>query len=140
MPPWAWIARSMTRQAIDGAMTLMAAISVRAALLPTVSIIQAALRVSRRACSISQRDSAIHSWTTPCWAMGLPKASRSATRRTMAPNARSARPISRMQWWIRPGPRRPWAMRKPSPSSCSRLSAGTRTSSKVISMCPSGSS
>ena len=34
----------------------------------------------------------------------------------------------RMQWWIRPGPSRAWAIAKPSPSSPIRLLAGTRTS------------
>ena len=45
-----------------GAATLIAAISMRAWRLPTVSISQAAFSVSRRAISISIRDSAIQSW------------------------------------------------------------------------------
>lgn len=31
-------------------------------------------------------------------------------------------PISRMQWWMRPGPSRAWAMAKPPPSSPTRFS------------------
>src|SRR3954452_17699359 len=48
-------------------------------------------------------------------------------------NARRETPSQRMQWWMRPGPRRCWAIRKPAPSSPSRFSAGTRTSSYRIS-------
>ena len=33
-------------------------------------------------------------------------------------------PIARMQWWMRPGPRRAWAIAKPPPSSPSRFVAG----------------
>ena len=55
-PPKIWIARSTTASATRGATTLIAAISLRAPLAPTVSIIQAALSVSSRACSISIRD------------------------------------------------------------------------------------
>lgn len=47
--------------------------------------------------------------------------------------ARSAIPISRMQWWMRPGPSRAWAMAKPPPSSPTRFVAGTRTLSKTTS-------
>ena len=80
MAPNAWMARSTTRSATFGATTLMAAISVRAPLLPTVSISHAALSVSSRACSISMRLSAIHSRITPCSASGLPNATRLVTR------------------------------------------------------------
>ena len=55
----------MTFSATFGAATLIAAISVRACLLPTVSISHAAFSVSRRTISISMRDSAIQSWTLP---------------------------------------------------------------------------
>ena len=37
-PPWAWIAQSITFNAMFGATTLIIAISARAALLPAVSI------------------------------------------------------------------------------------------------------
>ena len=63
-----------------GATTLIIAISARAALLPTVSIMCAAFSVSSRACSISMRDSAIRSRVTPCSAIGLPNATRVLTR------------------------------------------------------------
>ena len=36
--------------------------------------------------------------------------------------------IERMQWWMRPGPRRAWAIAKPSPSPAMRFVAGTRQS------------
>ena len=68
--------RSITRRAMFGTITLMAEISIRAPLLPTVSISHAAFSVSRRACSISMRQSAIHSWITPCSASVLPKVTR----------------------------------------------------------------
>ena len=112
-PPWVWIARSTTSRAIRGATTLMAAISLRAPFAPTVSIIHAALRVSSRACSIAIRDSAIHCCTTPWRASGLPNATRSTERRHIRSSARSAMPIARMQWWMRPGPSRAWAIAKP---------------------------
>ena len=81
-----------------GATTLIMAISARAALLPTLSIMSAAFSVSRRACSISILESAISARIVPCSAIGLPKATRELTRRHMASSDRSATPISRMQW------------------------------------------
>ena len=59
-----------------GAATLIIAISLCAALLPTVSIIHAACSTSSRAWSISMRDSAMRSRVTPCSASGLPNATR----------------------------------------------------------------
>src|SRR5262245_49543709 len=135
--PCDWIARSMTRRATSGAATLIAEISMRAPLLPTVSISHAVLSTSRRTCSISIRLSAIHCWITPCSASGLPNAVRARTRRHISSSARSATPIARMQWWMRPGPSRDWAMAKPPPSSPSKWSTGTRTSRKTSSQCPS---
>ena len=123
-PPWAWMARSSTRSVAFGATTLIMAISARAALLPTVSIMCAAFRVRSRACSISIRESAIHSWITPCSASGLPNATRLLTRLHISSSARSATPIERMQWWMRPGPSRPCAMAKPLPSPQMMFSAG----------------
>ena len=75
-PPWAWMARSITRSAMLGATTLIIAISGAAALLPTVSIRCAAFSVSSRACSISMRESAMSARIVPCSASGLPKATR----------------------------------------------------------------
>ena len=54
-------------------------------------------------------------------------------------SARSATPIVRMQWWMRPGPSRAWAIMKPSPSPATRFAAGTRASVKVSSPWPSRS-
>ena len=45
-------------------------------------------------------------------------------------------PIARMQWWMRPGPSRAWAIAKPEPSSPSMFDAGTRTSSNTTSQWP----
>ena len=77
------------------------------------SIFQAACMVSSRAPSISIRDFAMKSWTNCFSASGPPKASRSIARVHMSSSARSAAPMARMQWWMRPGPRRAWAMAKP---------------------------
>ena len=92
------MAQSMMSQAILGATTLIMAISLRADLLPAVSIIQAALRVSRRAMSILQRASAIRSCVTPCADTSLPNAVRLDALRHINSKARSAKPIRRMQW------------------------------------------
>ena len=56
-----------------GATTLIMAISARASLLPTVSIMWAAFMVSSRACSISIREVAISARMVPCSAKGFPK-------------------------------------------------------------------
>src|SRR5438309_1695798 len=97
------MARSVTAVSSRAATTLMAEISVRAALLPSVSISQAALRQSSRACSISSRDSAAQPPMTPWLASGPPKAWRVSARSTMSSRVRSALPIRRMQCWVRPG-------------------------------------
>ena len=125
--PWTWMARSITLSAMFGMATLMPEISVAADLLPTVSMRWAVRSTYSRAMSISMRDSAIQSWMSPFWATRVPKVDRCSERSTMYSRARSATPIARMQWWMRPGPRRAWEMAKPPPSSPSRLSAGTRT-------------
>jgi hypothetical protein len=78
-------------------MTLMAAISVRAPFAPTVSISQAVFRVSRRACSMDIRDSAMCACTVPCWAIGLPNATRDTARLHISSSARSDIPMARMQ-------------------------------------------
>ena len=80
-----------------GAATLIIAISARAALLPTVSIMCAAFSVSSRACSIMMRDSAMRSRVTVCSAIGLPKATRARARMHIFSSVRSASPIRRMQ-------------------------------------------
>src|SRR6202022_196894 len=63
--PCTWMARSMTSQATCGATALICDTSRCAALLPCWSIVQAAFSHSRRAWSISLRDLAIDSRTTP---------------------------------------------------------------------------
>ena len=127
--PCAWMARSITHVATAGAATLIAETSTRAPRLPTVSISQAVLSTSRRTCSILTRASEIQWRTTPWSMIGLPNVDREAVRRHSSSSARSAIPIARMAWWMRPGPSRSCASRKPSPSSPSRFAAGTRTSS-----------
>ncbi len=79
-PPWTWIARSIDLQRHVRGGDLDAAISVRACLLPTVSISHAALSVSSRAISISMRDSAIQSWMFARVATGAPNVTREAAR------------------------------------------------------------
>ncbi len=124
-----------------GATTLIIAISALAALLPAMSIIHAAFSVSRRAMSIRQRASAMRSCVTPCSAIVLPNATRELEARLhISSSARSARPIRRMQWWMRPGPRRPCAISKPRPSPSRMFDAGTRTFSNSTSMWPCGAS
>ena len=59
------------------------------------------------------RDLAMKSWTNCFSASGPPNASRSCARRHISSNARSAEPIARMQWWMRPGPSRSCAIAKP---------------------------
>ncbi len=122
--PWTWIALSMIHSTVAGVAILMAWISVWAALLPTVSISHAALSTSSRSCSMRTRASAIQSRITPWSASGFPKATRESARAHISSIARSARPIERMQWWIRPGPRRACAIAKPSPSPPIRFAAG----------------
>ena len=59
------------------------------------------------------------------------------TRPIIMSRALSAEPISLMQWWTRPGPRRPCAISKPRPSPSRMLSVGTRTLSNSSSAWPS---
>ncbi len=121
-----------------GVAILMAWISVCAPRLPTVSISQAVFSTSSRSCSIGDpglRD------PVPDHALLRPAACRSAVagraRRHISSSARSAMPISRMQWWIRPGPSRACAIAKPPPSLADQvLGAAPRTSSNVTSAWP----
>ena len=71
-------------------------------------------------------------------------ASRRAGRRTprarassehISSNARCIWPSQRITWWMRPGPSRFCAIRKPSPRSPSRFAAGTRTPEYQTSQC-----
>ncbi len=78
--PCAWIAQSITCSVMFGTMTLIIAISLRATLLPTVSIRYAAFSTIRRAWSIMQRDSAMRSCQTDCDEIGLPNATRDVSR------------------------------------------------------------
>ena len=52
-------------------------------------------------------------------------------------SALSVDPIVLMQWWIRPGPRRPCAISNPRPSPRRIFSTGTRTSWNITSAWPS---
>ena len=70
------------------------------------------------------RLSAMRSCTTPCSASGLPNGVRICARMHISSSAFSARPIARMQWWMRPGPSRACAIANPPPSSPSRFAAG----------------
>ena len=134
--PCTWMALSRIHCTVCGVAILIAWISVCAPRLPTVSISQAVLSTSSRSCSMRTRDSAIQSRTTPWLASGRPKATRDAARRHISSIAASATPIARMQWWMRPGPKRAWAIANPAPSSPIRLETGTRTSVKRSSAWP----
>ena len=123
------MARSTTLSATFGAATLMALISTAAALLPTVSISHAVFSVSSRTISSSMRASAIQSMMFERSASGGRTSRAVSARWHSSSSARSAAPMERMQWWMRPGPRRAWLMAKPSPSPASMFDAGTRTSS-----------
>mmetsp|Transcript_102204 Transcript_102204/g.264297 ORF Transcript_102204/g.264297 Transcript_102204/m.264297 type:complete len:307 (-) Transcript_102204:120-1040(-) len=79
------------------------------------------------------RASAMVCFTPSFSARIWPKAFRRCARSTIDASACSATPIDRMQWWMRPGPRRACAISKPRPSPSSMLVFGTRTLSKMIS-------
>ena len=87
----------MIFSATFGAATLMAAISMRAPLLPTVSISHAVFSVRSRTISSSMRASAIQSWMFDRWAIGCPNVTRCSARSHIRSSARSAAPIVRMQ-------------------------------------------
>ena len=95
----------------------------------------AACSVIRRHAWISAADSAIQFWIVCLSASASPNALRSSAYAHMSSNARCICPSQRMTWWMRPGPSRFCAMRKPSPGSPSTFSAGTRTSVKRVSQC-----
>ena len=90
----------------SGTIALTALTHTRASALPSTSMAFAALSTIMRMDSISTRARAIVSTFPPSWAIGLPNALRDRPRRHINSIARSAAPIERMQWWIRPGPRR----------------------------------
>ena len=118
----------------------MADTSVSALITPRVSIFQAACRVSRRAWSMATRHSAMRSRLPPRSIRGLRKAVRAKPRWIANSSDFSAAPMQRMQWWMRPGPRRPWAISKPRPGPEMKLPMGTRTLWKCTSPWPWGSS
>ena len=102
--------------------------SVSAAAVPPWSIFHAACSVISRAAVISAAEAAIQSCTICLSASSEPCAYRDRARSQSMSNARLDCPSQRMQWWMRPGPSRCWASRKPSPSLPMRFSAGIRTS------------
>ena len=138
MAPWACIARSQTSWHICGATILIIEIRSAAALLPSLSILSAAASVSRRACSIWQRDFAMSCRMLLCSLSLRPNATRFSTRRHIHSSARCAAPTRRMQWWMRPGPSRPCATSKPRPSPRIRFDTGTRTFASSTSPWPLG--
>ena len=124
----------MIRQTRSGTMAFTALIHTRASALPMVSMALAARRTISLMASISIRARETTSMFLPRWAMVFPKASRCRPRRHMSSMARSAAPIERMQWCMRPGPSRIWEISKPRPSPSRMFDAGTRASSKVMFM------
>ena len=97
MAPKICIARSTTLVCIVGTTALIMEISLRAALAPTLSIIQAVFSTSSLAWSISSRERAIHSDTVLYCCRYLPKALRSWARSTANSSASSAMPMERIQ-------------------------------------------
>ena len=128
--PWTWIARSSTSMTTLAATTLIIEISRRASFLPSVSIFQAAIRVSRRACSVSIRDLATKSWTN-CFSASF-DAERLARRWRAGTSSRSparrcrSRACSGGCGRGRAGPGR---SRSPAWRGPSRFASGTRQSS-----------
>ena len=118
------MASSMIWQTRSGTIALTALTHTRASALPMTSIALAARSTIRRIASISMRALAITSVFLPRRASGLPNASRLRPRRTISSSAFSAAPIERMQWWMRPGPRRTWEISKPRPSPSSMFAVG----------------
>ena len=88
----------MTRKAMLGATILIMAIKSLAFLLPALSILSAAERVSKRACSISQREWAMFWRTLSNSDNERPKATRAEARADINSSDRWAMPTSRMQW------------------------------------------
>ena len=109
--------------------------------MPTVSSFQAAWSVSSRAWLMAIRAPASRSRLPPRLAIGLPNATRLVERSQASSSAFSASADERMQWWMRPGPSRPWAISKPRPGPAITFAAraGARRS-KLTSPCPCGSS
>ena len=135
--PCAWIALSSTHSAIGGTAILIAWISVCAPLLPTVSISQAVLSTSSRACSMRTRDSAIHSPIDALLGERLaerdPLDGRAGTSAPAPARPCRSAACSGGCGRGRAGPAR-WRSRRP--RRAIRFDAGTRTSSKTISAWP----
>lgn len=121
---------STTSATASGTATLIMAMCFRARRRSKRSIASAAPSTSRRACSTVILARARRLRTEPSWLSARPKAVRASARCAMCRMARSAIPIRRMQWWTRPGPRRPCAISKPLPGPTRRLEAGTRTAGR----------
>ena len=138
--PCIWMASLMMSQHFSGTIALTALTQMRASALPSVSMALAARSTISRMASTSMRDRDTISMFLPRLMSFLPKPSRERPRSTIISMAFSAEPIERMQWWMRPGPSRSWLISKPRPSPSRMLSLGTRTSSKVMCMCPCGAS
>ena len=134
------MAKSITCWATFGTTTLIWLTSESALSGPPWSSFHAAFRTSSRAWSMAIRASAIRSRLPPRSTSRLPNAVRLVPRLIASSSASSERPISRMQWWIRPGPSRPWAIAKPWPGPEMTLASGTRTSVNDTSPWPIGSS
>ena len=123
-----------------GTIALIALTHTRASALPMVSMAFAARSTMRRHASISMRAFAMTSGFLPRRAIGRPNASRVRPRRIISSSARSAAPMERMQWWMRPGPRRTCEISNPRPSPRRMFSFGTRTLLKRMCMWPCGAS
>mmetsp|Transcript_17396 Transcript_17396/g.51893 ORF Transcript_17396/g.51893 Transcript_17396/m.51893 type:complete len:220 (+) Transcript_17396:240-899(+) len=142
MAPWSWMAWSATFWSTLGtkALTMDSRWRVSGSVLPRSSMSCAASLTKCRAASMSQRARATSSRTVSRAARGLPKATRLSARSHVSVSARSAWPMARMQWWMRPGPSLRCAISKPLPGAQSTEDLGMRMSSNVSSMWPLGAS
>jgi len=121
------MARSMTLSAIVGATTLIMAISARATLFHDgVHHVGGLQDQQPRLLDLHPRLGDV-ARIVPWSASFLPNATRDCTRWQHHLQGAFGLPMVRMQWWMRPGPSRPWAISKPRPSPRRILDAGTRT-------------
>ena len=116
-----WRGRS-TRSAMFGTTTLMAEISIRGALV--ADGVHQPRRLQREQAGLLDLDARVGDPLLDHALLGQRLAEGDALRDPAAHQLE--RPLGqrrshRMQWWMRPGPRRAWAMAKPPPSSPSRF-------------------
>ena len=136
-PPKSWIARSITVRGEPGRDHLdRRDLEARALVADGVHQPRRLQREQARLLDLDAATRRSAPGSTPWSASGLPNATRICARLHISSSARSAMPIARMQWWMRPGPSRACAIANPPPSSPSMFSFGTRTFSNSVSQWP----